>query len=123
MQTIHLIFNCNQWKEYASGKLIAATTDIEAMYTVIGGEIRVGNMDYDGETATVGFMKFKKDYMKGEINLSKLDYGMVLETCNAQINEPQTLPKHCAEIPSMLAESEPNTELDTEIEEEMEVDL
>ncbi len=61
------------------------------MHAVIGGEIRVGNMDYDSETATVGFMKFKEDYANGEVNLSKLDYGMVIETCNAQINEPQTL--------------------------------
>ena len=120
MQTIHLIFNCNQWKEYASGRLIAATTDAEAMYAVIGGEIRAGNMDYDSETATVGFMKFKEDYMKGEVNLSKLDYGMVIKTCNAQTSEPQTLPEHCADIPRLLSESELVSEPDTEIEEELE---
>ena len=122
MQAIHLIFNCNQWKEYASGRLIAATTDTEAMYAVIGGEIRAGNMDYDGETATIGFMKFKEDYANGGVNLSKLDYGMVIETCNAQINEPQTLPEYCTDIPRLLAESDPASEPDIEIEEELEAD-
>ena len=77
-------------------------------------------MDYDSEPATVGFMKFKEDYMKGEVNLSKLDYGMVIKTCNAQTSEPQTLPEHCADIPRLLSESELVSEPDTEIEEELE---
>lgn len=120
MQLIHLIFNCNQWKEYASGRLIAATTDLETMYAVIGGEIRAGNMDYDSETATIGFMKFKEDYKKCEVNLSKLNYGMVIETSNMQVNEPESLPKHCADIPRLLSENESAPEPDTE--EELEAD-
>lgn len=115
MQTVYIIMSCNQWKENASARMIAATTDEKTMYAVIGGEIRAGNMDYDGETATVGFMKFKEDYVKGEVNLSKLDYCMVLETCNAQSNEPESLPKNCAGIPRLLIKNEPSPEPDIEL--------
>lgn len=98
MQTVYIIMSCNQWKEHASARLIAATTDAEAIYAVIGGEIRAGNMDYDDETATIGFMNFKEDYIKDRVNLLKLDYGMVFETGNVQNNEPESLPEHCADI-------------------------
>jgi hypothetical protein len=32
MQTVYIIMNCNQWKENANARMIAATTDEETMY-------------------------------------------------------------------------------------------
>lgn len=64
--------------------------------------------------------EIQRGFNKGEVNLSKLDYCMVLETWNEQSNEPESLPEHCAGILRLLTEIEPSPEPDIEIEEELE---
>lgn len=84
---IYILYSCNEWKEHSSKRLIAASTDMSMLYTVIGNEILEGNMDYDGKTNKEGLTAFRKDFQKGCINLDSLNCGYVENTTNVQINE------------------------------------
>ena len=77
MDDIYLLYSCNEYKEHSTMRLVAATADTNTLYAVIGNNVFEGNMEYDGETNHKGFVRFREDYRKGQINLDKLNYGFV----------------------------------------------
>jgi len=87
---IYILFSCNEWKEHSSMRLIAATIDINTLYSVIGNEIVEGRINYRGETKKAGFRDFKQDFDLNNINFNFLEYGFVNQTENLNVKEMST---------------------------------
>lgn len=82
---IYLLYSCNEWKEYGSMRLIAATTDQNTLYPIIANEVLERRMDYEGESGKAGLVRYRQDYKKGHIDFGKLGLGFVQEMPNEQI--------------------------------------
>lgn len=79
---IYILYACNEWKEYSSMKLVAATTDRDTLYSIMADEISKGHMGYMGETGKSGIVMLRKDYKGGNADPGKLEFGFVQETKN-----------------------------------------
>ena len=77
MENIYLLKSCNEWKEHASAKIIAATRDRHTLLVMIGGEILLGNMEYGGCEKEQAYMKFCEDLHKGIEAEWNIKYGYV----------------------------------------------
>ena len=103
MDTLYLLYSCNEWCEKSKALLLLVTSDKDTLHTAVGGEILVGNMDYRGENGGKGFAAYKEDYIAGKDVLRELKYGFINEIDNALLNEPDTVPKYYMDAHDFLA--------------------
>ena len=60
MNSIFLLYSCNQWKEFSNMKLIMASTDEGKIIAQIKKEILDGNMKCDGADGEQGVNNFSE---------------------------------------------------------------
>ncbi len=48
MKNIYILYTCNEWKEYSSMSLVAASTSIRKIKSIIIQKIKDNDMDYKG---------------------------------------------------------------------------
>jgi len=110
---IFILSSCNEWKEYASMRFIAATTDRDTLAVLVANEIMERNMGYGGETGSAGFAAFKADCQVNEVNYDKLGYGFIHTVANAVFSEPETMPKNCEQALRLLEQDDNATTMDS----------
>ncbi len=85
MKNIYILYTCNEWKEYSSMSLVAASTSIRKIKSIIIQEIKDGDMEYKGscsdENASIinQIKALRKDWEEfGEYFVFEhLEYGYV----------------------------------------------
>ena len=103
MDTLYLLYSCNEWCELSKASLTLITSDKETLHAAIGGEILTGNMEYLGESGGKGFAEYKKDYLAGKDVLRELQYGFIKEMDNALLDEPDTVQDYYTAASEFLA--------------------
>lgn len=83
MEIIYILSSCNEWKGRGSMSLVAATTSIIKIKSIIIQKIKEGSMEYkrgnDDFSITKQIKMLRKDwdYYGEEFVFSNLDYGYV----------------------------------------------
>lgn len=91
MKNIYILSSCNEWKEYSSMALVAATTSIRKVKSIIIQRIRNNEMEYkrgnDGLSKTKQIKMLHEDwrYMGENFVFDNLDYGYVEVVCDGEI--------------------------------------
>ena len=79
---VFILFTCNAQKEYSSMRLAAATTNPKTLYAIVGDSILKGDMGYGGQSKEAGLELYIRDYLFGEVDFGRLDYGFVEQRKN-----------------------------------------
>lgn len=91
MKNIYILSNCDEWKEYSSMSLVAATTSIRKIKSIIIQKIEDGNMEYkrgNNELSKTNQIKMlREDWeQKGEdFVFDNLDYGYIEVVLDGEI--------------------------------------
>ncbi len=83
MKNIYILYTCNEWKEYSSMSLVAASTSIRKIKSIIIQKIKDDDMEYkrgwDDISKTKQIKMLREDWNEKGSNfvLDNLDYGCV----------------------------------------------
>ena len=93
MKTIYILSTCNEWKEWSSMSLVAASTSLRKVKSIIIQKIKDGDVEYKGrcseENASITKqIKALKEDWKEEGNdfvFDHLEYGYVETVADGEI--------------------------------------
>ena len=93
MKTIYILSTCNEWKEWSSMSLVAASTSLRKVKSIIIQKIKDGDVEYKGrfseENASITKqIKALKEEWKEEGNdfvFDHLEYGDVETVADGEI--------------------------------------
>lgn len=91
MKKIYILSSCNEWKEHRSMSLVAATTSIRKIKSIIIQEIKDDNMEYkrgnDDLSITGQIKMLRKDWNErgADFVFDNLTYGYVETVMDGEI--------------------------------------
>lgn len=91
MKNIYILSSCNEWKEYSSMSLVAATTSIRKIKSIIIQKIKDGDMEYKrgnyelSKTKQIKMLREDWGYMGEDFVFDNLDYGYVEVVMDGEI--------------------------------------
>lgn len=91
MKNIYILSSCNEWKNYSSMSLVAATTSIRKIKSIIIQKIKDNDMEYKrgnddlSKTKQIKMLHDDWEYMGENFVFSNLDYGYVEVVTDGEI--------------------------------------
>lgn len=91
MKNIYILSSCNEWKDYSSMSLVAATTSIRKIKSIIIQKIKDNDMEYKrgnddlSKTKQIKMLHDDWEYMGENFVFSNLDYGYVEVVTDGEI--------------------------------------
>lgn len=91
MKNIYILFSCNEWKEYSSMSLVAATASVRKIKSIIIQMIKDDDMEYkrgcENLSKTGQIKMLRKDWDERGMSFvfDNLDYGYVETVTDGEI--------------------------------------
>lgn len=93
MKTIYILSTCNEWKEWSSMSLVAASTSLRKIKSIIIQKIKDGDMEYKGRCSeenasiTKQIKALREDWEEyGEdFVFNSLEYGYIEAVADGEI--------------------------------------